>query len=135
MSNEIRGIDLTLAVKNPMSPSQYVEVDVFSELGVQLTNSSEEKTTKGSDQKRELSTKSALKSYSMDGNFVTDLTALDVLTDAAESTDPKIDARVSVGSKTYTGTWLIANITHRGGSQGVVTGTISLESAGAIVVA
>lgn len=127
--SEIRGVDVILEIQSPSSPSQYVEMELFSELGIQVQNSAEDKTTKGSAQKRQLSTAGAMKSYSVDGNFVADDEALDLLENAANAADPKIVARLSVGEKTWEGTWLVENFSYRGGSSGVATGTVSLQSA------
>jgi hypothetical protein len=133
--SEVRGIDMELQIQSEGSPSQYLSVDMVSELGMQITNSSEDKTTKGSEQQRELSTATALKSYSCDAQFVVDKDSeeFEALVAAAESSNPGLAARVKVGTlRTYTGAWLLSNFSYKSGSSGVVTGSLTLESAGPI---
>jgi len=132
---EVRGIDVTLEVAATASPASLVGIELFSELGIQESNSAEERTTKGSAQVRQLSTASALKSYSVDGTFVADTAGLAILQAASKASDPKVFARITASGQTYTGWWLVENFSVRGGSQGVATGTVSLQNSTTPVIA
>ncbi len=118
------------------SPATWTAIGAFQDVGLDINNSEEDSSTKGSNLARTLYTPGAQKSYAISGEAILDDSAgLALIKDAAHAADPKVNLRLDDGVDTYTGDWLVSNFKVQGGSFGVAKVSCSLQGSTAITVA
>ena len=136
MSN-FPAVEFVLMLQSAGSPSNYVSVATLTNVQYERTNSDEDVSTKGNARYRKLYSDGAQFAMSITADFVADnSTEFNQLKDAAfHATSPKVQARLDDGDDTFTTEWHISNFSMSGGAFGAVTGSITLNSSGAITKA
>jgi predicted secreted protein len=130
-------VEFVLMVPDVSSPSTYVSVATLTNVQMERTNTDEDISTKGDARNRKLYPEGAQRAMSVTADFVADSSApFDTLKDAAfHATNPSLSCRLDDGESTFTGTFQISNFSLQGGAFGAVTGSITLNSSGAITKA
>lgn len=131
MANSAR--NLTLAIVDSLSPSQYNVIGTLVDVTFSLTREPDDITSKGDAGAQTLYTAGTIKAYNISGTFITDSgEGFTDLRTAAFSSDPKVTAQLDDDVKKYSGVWAIVSFSEQGGNAGAIRATIELRSAGAI---